>query len=273
DREIPSTFQFNERRRGQTESAFVSDMLRAKGLTASVGLRFDRYELIHDEKSWSPRLSVAYDLPRAGIVLRGSYDRVFQIPAIENILLASSDVVSRLGGEGAFLPLRPSRGNYFETGFSKSVAGRVRLDGSWYRRHFNNFADDSLMLNTGVSFPIAFSGADIRGFEVKLDVPSSERISGYASYSNMVGVGRLPVAGGLFLGDEAGELVNGDGSFAITQDQRNTLRGNVRLQLHPRLWVASTVDYNSGLPFEIEGITNPDFIAQQYGPRILSRVN
>src|SRR6185369_3493566 len=93
------------------------------------------------------------------------------------------------------------------------------------------------------------------------------------SYSNMVGKGKLPVAGGLFLGDEADELLNSDETFPISQDQRNTLRSQIRFQPHPRYWFAFAASYNSGLPFEIEGPANDDFITQQYGERILARVN
>src|SRR5207253_1638495 len=92
-------------------------------------------------------------------------------------------------------------------------------------------------------------------------------------YSNMHGIGRLPVAGGLFLGDDADGLLNSDAVFPISQDQRNTLRSQIRFQPHARLWFAFAASYNSGLPFEIDGPRNEAFIAQQYGERILDRVN
>src|SRR5262249_10513844 len=79
--------------------------------------------------------------------------------------------------------------------------------------------------------------------------------------------------GGLFLGDEVNDLLNSDASFPVSQDQRNTLRSQVRFQPHPRYWLAFGASYNSGLPFEIEGPTNLDFITRQYGPQILARVN
>jgi len=67
--------------------------------------------------------------------------------------------------------------------------------------------------------------------------------------------------------------LEGMGSFPISQDQRNTLRSQLRLQPRPRLWAAFGASYNSGLPFEIEGPSTVDFLAQQYGSRILNRVN
>jgi hypothetical protein len=272
DRGIPQDFHFNSQATGRTQSSFVQDAWHIGNFSLNAGLRFDHYALIAREHAWSPRVGAAYDLPHAGLVLRASYDRVFQIPAVENILLASSDLSATLGG-GAFLPMLPSHGNFFETGFSKSVSPRVRIDGNWYRRSFENFADDSVLLNTGVSFPITFSRATVRGFESKIEIRSLGPFSGHVSYSNMIGIGWLPVAGGLFLGDDARGLLEGRGSFPISQDQRNTFRSQLRFQPRPRVWAAFAGSYNSGLPFEINGPADTDFIAQQYGAEILDRVN
>src|SRR6266853_6882297 len=93
------------RSRGRTGSGFVQDSWRIGRFNLNAGVRFDHYRLVEEGNAWSPRLGAAFDVPHAGLVLRASYDRVFQIPAMENILLASSDRVGNLGGEGGFLPL------------------------------------------------------------------------------------------------------------------------------------------------------------------------
>ena len=272
DPDVPPVFHFADRRSGRQQSAFVQDQWHRGHWAVTAGVRVDHYRIVEDETAWSPRLGAAYSLPAAGLVLRASYDRIFQPPAIENLLLASTDLVDQLGGQGAFLPLRPARGNYFEAGFSKSLLGKLRLDGTWYLRRVDNFSDDSLLFNTGVSFPISFSHANIHGYEAKVEVPRWGRFSGFVSYSNMLGKGQLPVAGGLFLGDDAA-AVAGIGSFPISQDQRNTVRARLRVEAHRRVWFAVASSYNSGLPFEIEGPADLNFIAQQYGDRILSKVN
>ena len=273
DSNLPASFTFQGQRSGRQQAVFVQDQWRKGHFTVNAGLRLDHYRIVADEAAWSPRVGVAYSLPSAGLVVRASYDRIFQTPAIENLLLASSDLVDALGGEGVFVPLEAARGNYYEAGFAKSIFSKLRLDGSWYRRNVNHFSDDSLLLNTGVSFPIAFRHASVKGVEAKLEVPRWGWFSGYVSYSNMIGTGTLPVAGGLFLGDEAGALLSSSGRFPITQDQRNTLRGRVRVQAHSRVWFAVANSYNSGLPFEIDGPTNLAFIAKQYGAEVLSKVN
>ena len=216
---------------------------------------------------------MAWHLPSAGLLLRASYDRAFQTPAIENILLAASDAAHRLNDAGVSLPVRPSRGNFYEAGFSKTLLGRLRLDGTWFRRNIRNFADDDVLLNTGVSFPIAFDRAAIYGFEGKIEIPRWGRFSGFVSYSNLNGKGSLPIAGGLFLEDGSAELLNSRDQFAITQDQRNTAKARGRYQIIPRLWLAASAAYSSGLPVELEGNLATSVLVQQYGPAVVDRVN
>lgn len=273
DRDLPQLFAFEDRRRHREQSAFVQDLWRAGNLTVSTGVRFDRYRLAVGGSGWSPRLALAYHIPSFGLVVRGSYDRTFETPATENILLGSTNLVRSLGGEGIFLPLEPARGHFYEAGFSKTAGRHLRVDASWFKRNIRNLPDDSLLLNTGVSFPIAFARGEIHGYEVKLAVPSWGPVSAFASYSNLLGYGYTPVAGGLFLGDDAEELLAGPGRFPITQDQRNTVRSRLRWQLHSRLWTAASFRYNSGLPVELEGVTNATLLQSQYGAAILARVN
>jgi len=272
DPNIPASFRFAGRRQDREQSAYVQDLLRLGDLNISAGVRYDHYRLMVDENAASPRLAVSWRVPKTGVVFRAAYDRVFQTPAVENVILASSDLVQRLGGEGASLRLRPSRGNFYELGFSKSLLGKLRLDGSYYRRSVANFADDDLLLNTGVSFPIAFTQAIISGYEAKLELPRWGRFSGFASYSNLAGKGRLPVAGGLFLGDDAAGVLNSTAFFPITQDQRNTVRARLRYQAARRIWLAAGAEYASGLPIEL-GSADQSFLAQQYGQAVIERVN
>jgi hypothetical protein len=111
----------------------------------------------------------------------------------------------------------------------------------------------------------------IYGAEAKLEIPRWGPLSGYLSYSNLIGRGYLPVTGGLFLGDEAVQLLEPGSNFPITQDQRNTARARFRYEITKRVWVALGGSYGSGLPVEFDG-TYQQALAQ-YGPNIVSRVN
>jgi outer membrane receptor for Fe3+-dicitrate len=109
--------------------------------------------------------------------------------------------------------------------------------------------------------------------DVKLAVPHWGKFSGFLSYSNMIGIAQLPVAGGLFLGDSAVGVVGVTGAFPISQDQRNTARARVRYQVTPRLWLAMVSTYGSGLPVDIDGAVDLNSLVSQYGQQIIDRVN
>jgi outer membrane receptor for Fe3+-dicitrate len=268
----PAVFDFTGRRRGTEAACFVQDQIRLGHWTINAGIRWDSYRLVVDDRALSPRVAVAWSSPAANLVLRASYDRVFQTPAFENLLLASSDAAGSLAGTVLRLPVPPSRGNFYEAGFSKVVFGALRLDGSGFWRRMNDVADDDLLLNTGVSFPIAFDHASIRGAELKLDVPRWHNISGSFGYSFLRGVGYLPITGGLFLGDEAAALATSTQSFPVTQDQRHTVRSRATYRVTPSFWIAVAHAYGSGLPFEdFDGGRGEAIDA--FGAGVVSRVN
>jgi hypothetical protein len=267
----PADFRFSDHRPDREQSLFAQDTMRFGNLTLSAGLRWDHYSFVVRDNAWSPRLGAAWYWPKAELVFHISYDRAFLTPARENLLLASSAQVDSVNPEVLRLPVLPSRGNFWEAGFSKGMFSKLRLDTTFYRRTFDNYADDDVFLNTGISFPIAFHNAEIRGVDVKLELPRWGNLSGFLSYSNMLGVAQLPVTGGLFLGDNSQGVLGGTDQFPVSQDQRNTARGRVRYQIHPRVWVSATALYGSGLPVETD--TGIDSLTAQYGQRIIDRVN
>lgn len=268
----PAAFSFAANRPDLEQSAFVQDLIRAGKWTVSAGLRWDHYQLLVNQNAVSPRLGVSRYFQSADLILHAAYDRVFQTPDFENILLSSSAAVVSLDPEVLRIPVQPSHGNYYEVGFTKGFFQKLRLDVNGFDRRVNNFADDDQLLNTAVSFPIAFRKANIYGAEGKLDLPHWGRLSGFVSYSYMVGTAYLPVTGGLFLGDQAtSALSQTSGRFWVSQDQRNTLRMRFRYQLAERLWVALGGEYGSGLPVEFDG-TEQQAVAQ-YGQAIVDRVN
>jgi hypothetical protein len=272
DPDTPPSLTFVAQRPDLEQSAFAEDQIRLGKWTVSAGLRWDHYQLLLNRNAFSPRISVGRYLPSLGMVLHLSFDRIFQTPSFENILISSSPRIDALSSQFLRLPVQPSSGNYYEGGLDKAFAGRVRLQVNIYRRDMRNYADDDQLLNTGVSYPIAFDRAIIYGAEGKLAVVRLGRFSGFLSYSYMVGNVWLPVTGGLFLGDDAGAATRQlTGHFPDSQDQRSTVVARYKYQLTSRLWCAAGASYGSGLPFEFEG-TEAEALAQ-YGPQVISRIN
>lgn len=272
DPSTPQTFSFKGNRPDLEQAAFVEDLIRLGNWTVSAGLRWDHYQLLVNQNHFSPRLAVSRYFQSANLVAHLSYDNVFQTPSSENILLSSSPDVSSLNSDFLRLPVAPSKGNYYEAGITKGFSDKLKLDVNVFRRDEKQFADDDQLFSTGVSFPIAFNKAVIYGAEGKLDLVRWNRLSGFVSYSYMVGNVWYPVTGGLFLGDEAEEAQDQQrGHFPNSQDQRNTVRTRFQYQLARRIWAAAGADYGSGLPFEFQG-TEEDALAQ-YGPRVVDRLN
>jgi outer membrane receptor for Fe3+-dicitrate len=272
DPDTPPRLSFLASRPDLEQAAFVEDLVRFAKWTVSAGLRYDHYQLLLNQNAFSPRLSIGRYFPSANLMLHVSYDRIFQTPSFENILISSSPQIDALSNQFLRLPVQPSRGDYYEGGLSKAFLSRMRLDLNVYRRDVNNYADDDQLLNTGISYPIAFDHAIIYGTEAKFELIHLGNLSGFASYSYMVGNVWLPVTGGLFLGQNASDAASQlSGHFPDSQDQRNTFRTRFHYQLTPRFWLAAGASFDSGLPFDYTG-TEAEAIAQ-YGPQVVDRLN
>jgi hypothetical protein len=280
--ELPDfDLDFDDERRSTETSAFVQEHVRWRNFAATAGIRFDHYRLLIEDTAFSPRAAVSYYLPRADLLLRASYDRIFQPPPMENLLLSSAAAGLDLENVEDALPVPSTRAHFYEVGFRKPIKNILRFDVSHYWRTFRNYMDDDVFLNTGLSFPITFDTARIQGTEVRLELPRWRSVSSVVSYSNMVGRANSPVTGGLFVeGGEAEELRDVVRRFAITQDQRNTVAAQFRIEPHSRVWFSAGGRYGSGLPVELAdadggsgGGGGIDDAAQPISPDILGKVN
>ena len=268
------TFSFTGSRPDLEQSAYVQDSIRLGNWTINAGLRWDHYQLLLNQNAVSPRVAMSRFFPTLGLNLHGSYDRIFQTPSFENILLSSSPAAESLDTSvpAVQLPVPPSHGSYYELGLTKALLNRVRVDANMFRRDVNNYADDSQVLSTGISFPISFKKGILYGAEGKLEVQDWRGFSGTASYSYIVGNVWNPVTGGLFLGDDAAEAVTQlTGHSPDSQDQRQTIRARLRYQAAPRVRLALGSDYNSGLPFQAD-LTAQQY-ATEYGQVVINHLN
>ncbi|MGA7412818.1 MAG: TonB-dependent receptor, partial [Bryobacteraceae bacterium] len=274
DPQTPLTFNFYGHSPDREQSLFGQDEIHWKNFALSAGLRFDHYSLLVHEVGWSPRIGLAYYWPWAKANFHAAYDRIFQTPAFENILVSSSPQAISLNPELFLrLPVQPARGNYYEAGFARGLLGKVRIGGNFFWRRYHNYPDDNLLLNTGVSFPISFALANIYGTEAKVEIPHWGPVSGYVAWTHERGNGYYPVTGGLFLGADASQAIGQtSGVFPVSQEERNAVRARFRYDINPRFWLSMGATYDSGLPVDFNG-TEADAAAQGYPQAILNRVN
>jgi hypothetical protein len=269
----PTDFAYQANRPDLEQAIYIQDLIRLRNWTINAGLRWDHYQLLLNQRSFQPRLAISHYFSKCDAVLHFSYDRIFQTPSFENILLSSSPVVASIDPTGFInLPVKPSQGDYYEAGVTKVFLSHLKIGGNYFRRVVDNFADDSQIFNTTISFPISFRKAILYGGEGKVEVPEWHHFSGFGSYSYIVGNSWFPVTGGLFFGADAGAAASQlIGHAPDSQDQRHTVRGRVRYQWVPRFWTAFGVQYDTGLPFQFDG--DPATVLQQYGQAVLDRIN
>jgi outer membrane receptor protein involved in Fe transport len=246
---IPRPVLFERDKTGGQISLYLQDKIQlTRGLTADIGLRFDRHSLGISDSHFSPRLNLAYEF-RSGTVLHGSYNHFFVPPPVENVLASSAGLTSFISEIGRPLaPLRPIIENQFELGVTQPVARRLRVGLTGYYR----ISDDPPHT---VLFPDAryyaygnFDKGKAYGMEIKMEMPTIPAL-GLSSYFNYA-LGRVwfynPVTAGFIT--EADHL-NERSRFLAPMDQTHTLTsGFTYRNRRTRLWTSMGFEYGSGTP-------------------------
>ncbi|HEX8137376.1 MAG TPA: TonB-dependent receptor [Pyrinomonadaceae bacterium] len=275
-------FLFDGRRTGRMVSLYVQDQFTpVRNLTVSAGLRYDHYRLIISEGALSPRIAIGYYIPRTQTTLRASYNRFFQPPPAENILLASSPEAAALSplavleGQSGVRPIRPDKQNVFELGVQQQLSGHLRLNMMAYQKRITNFSDKDQFFDTGVIFPISISSGRVTGTEVRLETTDIKGFRGFASYANARAYGVTPINGGLFLGEAVESLDEPGLIFANDHDQRNSLQFQLSYTHKPSgIYAIFGGRYDSGYPTDVEpGTTLADFTAQGFDPRLYDEID
>ncbi|MFN7944081.1 MAG: TonB-dependent receptor [Blastocatellia bacterium] len=255
DADHPFIFR-DARVRGQY-SGYVQDAFSPlRNLTVQAGLRFDQSRLPVSDQQFSPRLGAVYFMPKTRTAIRASFNRLYQPPQLDNLLLSSSAQARELspfaGANGGGATIHPERVSAYEAGFAQDIAGLFRLDAAYWWRNFRNVGDPNVFFNTTIIFPNSVASGYSRGVDVRLDVPERRGFSGWLSYTNMRILQTGPINGGLFLTEEFIEIGPGT-RFIPDQDQRNTGSFGVTYQHHRSgLLLALSGRHESGVPLEVE---------------------
>ncbi len=249
-------FDFQGERTGQYYAGYVQDTLRVSNLTVNAGVRYDHNNLFETESLFQPRIGLAYYLPATKTVFRASYDRMFITPEYENILLSSSAAAASIVPPALQDNSQLGRGQLFNVserhkaynlGIQQGLGSALRLDLSYWKRTVVNAADQDQFFNTGIVFPLNFKGADLSGWNARLDGGPWHGLRGYLSLGHVKALYQNPFVGGLFLDAGALDTLSG-GSFVIDHDQ--DLQEQVGLFWdvpQSGFWVGVTQRYDSGL--------------------------
>ncbi len=248
-----SPFVFDDSRAGTQVSAFAESTLRFRNVSLTAGLRFDDYRFLVHGRQWQPRIGIAYRIPGRDVVLRASYNRNYQTPPNENLLLSSSEAASRLAPAsvrealgGAYRPIQPERQHVYEIGAQFSARALLTVDASVYRKLSRDQQDNNNFFDTGIIFPTTLQGIEVTGVEARVSLLPRRGWSGSLSVTTGRAVSTPPFTGGLFLGQDAVDLLSA-GPFPIDHDQRLGLHGLLAFDPPGPLWVGGSVRYDSGL--------------------------
>ncbi|HYZ83318.1 MAG TPA: TonB-dependent receptor, partial [Bryobacteraceae bacterium] len=157
-------FRFAGRNSGNLYSGFAQDTVRAGRWTFTLGLRYDAYRFLAAGNQLQPRVGVAFHLRETGTVFRASYNRTYQTPPNENLLLSSSAESAVLVPEsvrealgGAFVIIRPERQNVYEAGLQQALGRWASLNLAVYHKDSRDLQDNDNFFNTGIIFPTSLA--------------------------------------------------------------------------------------------------------------------
>lgn len=257
-------FVFDKRAAGSLVSGWMQDQIRWGRFQFSLGLRHDTYRFLSRGNQFQPRLGMSFHLRETGTVFRASYNRTYQTPPNENLLVSSSpesavlvDPAVRATLGGAFATIRPERQNFFEVGFQQSLGNRVSVQGAFYHKNAQDQQDNNSFFNTPIIFPTSLARIRVNGVEGRVVVPKYRGFSGTLSLTHARAISTPPFTGGLFIGDEAVALLSA-GPFVIDHDQRLSLHGVLHWTHRRGLFSTFTSRYDSGL---VINPSDPDEVA------------
>ena len=261
-------FVFSDRVARTQWSAFAQDRVNAGPLSLDLGVRYDRTALLVEASQWSPRLGAGLDLPALAASMRLSFNRFFQPPQAEHLLLASSEAARALSPfassgdlESGGAAIEPERQHAWEAGWEQRLPGSLVLDVAAWRRRVENYADPNVFFGTTIVFPNSVAKGTARGLDVRLTLPSRGGWTASASYSLSKVEQEGPINGGLFLEDDIDELEEGV-VFTPDHDQRHVAAATVSWVPPVGRWSASAqARYASGTPLEVGELDDDDIDA------------
>jgi hypothetical protein len=226
---------------------FAQDAITLGNLVINIGFRLDHYAGLVTKTGPEPRLGLAYNIKKTATVLRVAYARTFETPFNENLLLSSATGIGGLAqnvfGSNA-VPINPGFRNQFNAGFQQAIGKFILADVDYFWKYTHNAYDFSTLLNTTLTFPIAWNNSKLDGFTGKVSTTSLRGFQVYWTFGHTRARYFPPETGGLI---PQGTPLAG-GVFRIDHDQAFQSTMNLRYQRpHNREWVDLTWRYDSGL--------------------------
>jgi hypothetical protein len=239
-------FNFHDTANINQYAFYAQDSITKGNFQFNFGLRVDRYDGLVSKSSPEPRAGISYNIKKTGTVLRVAYARTFETPFNENLLLSSATGVGGLAQNvfgSTSVPIEPGFRNQFNTGFQQSIGKYLLVDADYFWKYTHNAYDFSTLLNTTITFPIAWHNSKLDGVTGRVSTTNLHGFQAYWTVGHTVARFFPPEIGGLV--PQGAALANG--VFRIDHDQALQSTGVFRYQHKKNEWVALTWRYDSGL--------------------------
>jgi outer membrane cobalamin receptor len=231
---------------GGLVEGYVSDNYKVTPwLTLIGGVRQSWFRGDFTEKTTSPRVGAALQVPKLGWVFRGFYGHYYQPPPL---LTASGPVLGYANATNTtFQPLRGERDEEHQFGVQIPWRGWM-LDADTFRTRAKNFLDHSTLGESSLYYPVTIDGALVRGWELTLRSPRTWRYGqAHLAYSNQIAEQRGAITGGLVCYPPGSDACAADWTYSpVDHDQRNTLNVGFNASLPGRVFASTNVNYGSG---------------------------
>jgi Carboxypeptidase regulatory-like domain len=226
---------------------YGQDDITAGNFLFKVGFRLDHYDGLVSKTEPEPRAGIAYSIKKTGTVLRVAFARTMETPFNENLLLSSATGAGGLA-ENVFgsnsVPIAPGFRNQFNTGFQQAVGKFLLIDADYFWKYTHNAYDFGTLLNTTISFPIAWHNSKLDGVTGRVSTTNLHGFQAYWTFGHTRARYFFPETGGLI---PQGTPLNGS-VFRIDHDQAFQSTMTFRYQRPKNAeWVAFTYRYDSGL--------------------------
>jgi hypothetical protein len=226
---------------------YIQDTITKGNWSFNLGIRGDLYRGIGTSRTSQaePRAGIAYDIKPTNTVLRLSYARILETPFNENLIVASVGdplgVFASVAGTPG--PIPPGQRNDFHAGFEQAIGKHLVIAADYMWKYTHNGYDFSVLFNTPITYPIAWTNSKIYGPSVRVSVPNFHGFTAFFTASSAASRFFNPQVGGL------GTNIGGaTGVFRIDHDQK--FQQTTHIQYQPSVnwpWIGFNWRYDNGL--------------------------
>jgi hypothetical protein len=241
-----SPFAFRAAANINQYAIYAQDAITEGNFLFTIGFRFDHYDGLVSKTSPQPRAGITYHIKATGTVLRAAYARTFETPFNENLLLSSATGVGGLAQNvfgSTAVPIDPGFRNQFNSGLQQTLGRFLLVDADYFWKYTHNAYDFSTLLNTTITFPIAWHNSKLDGVTGRVSTTNLRGFQAYWTFGHTRARYFPPETGGLT--PQGASL--GAGVFRIDHDQAFQSTGVFRYQHKNREWMAFTWRYDNGL--------------------------